>query len=339
MATLTTAAFLSKWATYFADNTSREISEEDMRDFRQDISDSFLNLTDQGYDGVKGIKSGINTIAGLQAIVTVGLSTGSNVLFRDTDNDDAFRAYELVAGTDAESSPDITRPTDYATTTNEKVWKLAAVGSGGGTAATTTFIPAGNISATDVQAALEELDTEKQTAAQVAAAIAAVVDSSPATLDTLNELAAALGDDPNFAATTATAIGNKVAKAGDTMSGNLALGGNKVTGLAAASGNGEAVRYEQVQAAFAPIPSTGTAIVFDIPRHYGDVTAETGNITLNSSGLIKGITQLARHNNSSTPSFGSEFKVISGAYVINVDNYIFMYAYSSSIIFVTITQI
>lgn len=43
----------------------------------------------------------------------------------------------------------------------------------------------------------------------------------------------------------ATADGLRVLKSGDTMSGNLALGGNKVTGLAAASGNGEAVRYEQ----------------------------------------------------------------------------------------------
>ena len=34
-------------------------------------------------------------------------------------------------------------------------------------------------------------------------------------------------------------------KAGGIMSGNIAMGGNKVTGLAAASGDGEAVRYEQ----------------------------------------------------------------------------------------------
>jgi hypothetical protein len=47
----------------------------------------------------------------------------------------------------------------------------------------------------------------------VAAAIAALVDSSPATLDTLNELAAALADDPNFAATTAAAIAGKQATA------------------------------------------------------------------------------------------------------------------------------
>ena len=40
--------------------------------------------------------------------------------------------------------------------------------------------------------------------------IAALVDSSPDTLNTLNELAAALGDDANFAATTTAAIGAKL---------------------------------------------------------------------------------------------------------------------------------
>lgn len=45
--------------------------------------------------------------------------------------------------------------------------------------------------------------------AYTASAIAALVDSAPTTLDTLNELAAALGDDANFAASTASAIGNK----------------------------------------------------------------------------------------------------------------------------------
>ncbi len=42
-------------------------------------------------------------------------------------------------------------------------------------------------------------------------AIANLVDSSPTALDTLNELAAALGDDPNFATTVATSIGTKQA--------------------------------------------------------------------------------------------------------------------------------
>lgn len=39
--------------------------------------------------------------------------------------------------------------------------------------------------------------------------IAALVDTAPETLDTLNELAAALGDDPNFAATVTAELGKK----------------------------------------------------------------------------------------------------------------------------------
>jgi hypothetical protein len=67
-----------------------------------------------------------------------------------------------------------------------------------------SFAPASGISATDVQAAIVEALADANTAA--AAAVSAIVDSSPSTLDTLNELAAALADDPNFAATTAALI-------------------------------------------------------------------------------------------------------------------------------------
>ena len=56
--------------------------------------------------------------------------------------------------------------------------------------------------------------------------VANLVASAPGTLDTLNELAAALGDDPNFATTTATNISTKVSKSGDTMTGNLSFGDN-----------------------------------------------------------------------------------------------------------------
>ena len=55
----------------------------------------------------------------------------------------------------------------------------------------------------------------------VDAQVANVVDSAPAALDTLNELAAALGDDANFATTTATSIGTKLPLAGGTMTGNI----------------------------------------------------------------------------------------------------------------------
>lgn len=50
------------------------------------------------------------------------------------------------------------------------------------------------------------------TRSYVDTAIANLSDSAPSTLNTLNELAAALGDDANFASTTATNIAAKVAK-------------------------------------------------------------------------------------------------------------------------------
>jgi hypothetical protein len=45
---------------------------------------------------------------------------------------------------------------------------------------------------------------------ELAGAIAALVDSSPETLDTLKELATSLGNDANFATTTATALGMRL---------------------------------------------------------------------------------------------------------------------------------
>lgn len=48
-----------------------------------------------------------------------------------------------------------------------------------------------------------------KTDAEIKAAVAAVVDNAPEALDTLNELAAALGDDPNFATTVLNALGGK----------------------------------------------------------------------------------------------------------------------------------
>ena len=59
--------------------------------------------------------------------------------------------------------------------------------------------------------------------------VAALVDSAPSTLDTLNELAAALGDDPNFATTIATQIGNKANSSVQIIAGKGLTGGGNLT--------------------------------------------------------------------------------------------------------------
>lgn len=53
--------------------------------------------------------------------------------------------------------------------------------------------------------------------------VAALVDNAPEALDTLKELALALGNDENFATSVATEIGTKVDRDGDTMEGFLTL--------------------------------------------------------------------------------------------------------------------
>jgi len=76
-------------------------------------------------------------------------------------------------------------------------------------------------------------------------AVAALVDSAPGTLDTLNELAAALGDDPNFATTTTNSIATKLPLAGGTMSGDI-------------NGNGNKMLFANVYSATNDLPSAST---------------------------------------------------------------------------------
>ena len=64
--------------------------------------------------------------------------------------------------------------------------------------------------------------TRIATTAFVSTAISNLVDSSPSALNTLNELAAALGDDANFSTTVTNSIATKLPLAGGTMTGNIA---------------------------------------------------------------------------------------------------------------------
>ncbi len=68
--------------------------------------------------------------------------------------------------------------------------------------------------------------TETMVTQHSAPIIAQITDSAPATLDTLNELAAALGDDPNFATTITNSIATKLSLSGGTLTGDIAHAGD-----------------------------------------------------------------------------------------------------------------
>jgi hypothetical protein len=101
-----------------------------------------------------------------------------------------------------------------------------------------TDLDAGTYKVTNLATPTAEADAA--TKDYVDSAISNLVDGAPALLDTLNELAAALGDDENFATTVATDIGTKVSKAGDSMTGELAMGTNKITGLGTPTSDADA---------------------------------------------------------------------------------------------------
>ncbi|SOB53769.1 phage tail protein [Pseudomonas lundensis] len=91
--------------------------------------------------------------------------------------------------------------------------------------------------------------TKTQTGEAIANAIAELVDASPEALDTLNELAAALGNDPNFAATVNDELSKRVKRNGDAMTGALTLTGSTTSSpslsFKSAEGTGSLNVYQQ----------------------------------------------------------------------------------------------
>ena len=121
------------------------------------------------------------------------------------------------------------------------------------TNASTTYAPMASPSLTGLPSAPTATagtnSTQIATTAFVGTAVANLVASAPAALDTLNELAAALGNDASFATTISTTIGGKLAKASNlsdlsdagTARTNLGLGSMAVQSAASVNITGGAI--------------------------------------------------------------------------------------------------
>jgi len=122
-----------------------------------------------------------------------------------------------VTGTNADDLVYLASTQDAGTSYTSKRIKISnlfsSVASGTDLGTFTGAVIADNAS---VKAALQALETALESevtnrASAITTAVNNLVDSAPGTLDTLNEIAAALGDDPNAAATlTALATANEV---------------------------------------------------------------------------------------------------------------------------------
>lgn len=110
--------------------------------------------------------------------------------------------------------------------------------------------------------------TKPETAAAIQQAIASLVASSPAALDTLKELADALGDDPNFATTMTNALSEKASIA--------SIQSQEATAFTTA-GTAAALTLTPIPAITAYSPSLRFRVKFS--------QASNGSGTLNASGI------------------------------------------------------
>ena len=100
-----------------------------------------------------------------------------------------------------------------------------------------------------------------------------LVASAPAALNTLNELAAALGNDASFSTTVTNSIAAKLPLAGGTMSGAIAMGTNKITGLGTPTANTDAATKAYVDASASGLPTTGGTMTGNIVMSSNKITS------------------------------------------------------------------
>jgi len=135
-------------------------------------------------------------------------------------------------------------------------------------------------------------NSDAATKAYVDTQVSSLVDSAPGTLDTLNELAAALGDDPNFATTVTNSIATKLSLSGGTMTGAIAMGTNKITGLGDPTSAQDAAtkNYIDTMATSAGASATAAAISASAAATSATSAATSATSAANSYSAVVGLT-------------------------------------------------
>ena len=193
------------------------------------------------------------------------------------------------------------------------------------TTATSTYAPIASPTLTGVPlaptAASNTNSTQIATTAYVQTELTELINAAPGTLDTLKELADALGNDVAFSSTVTASIATKLPLAGGTMSGAIAMGTNKITGMGTPTTSTDAATKGYVDGVTiapsnltGPITSVGSATT---------VAAQTGTgstFVMNTSPTlvtpVLGVATATSINGTTIPSSKTLVATDSTAYVV-----------------------
>jgi|688.fasta_scaffold102439_3 hypothetical protein len=230
------------------------------RDFRE----LQTHIAARGYDAdsaimtniethVHGLGSGDGSVVGTAKAQTLSNKTLSGTV---TSSAATFTGGTFSSGTITSAtitSATITSSTIRSTTFTSGTVTSSTIASG----TLGTDLAAGGFKVTGL--ATPSANSDAATKAYVDTQVANLVDSAPGTLDTLNELAAALGDDPNYATTMTNALAAKLSLSGGTMTGAIAMGSNKITGLGTPTASTDATTKAYIDDVFGSTTSAAAS--------------------------------------------------------------------------------
>ena len=227
------------------------------------VSDSgILNNVDTH---VHGIATGEGDVVGTLKTQTLTSKTLTSPLVSGLTLTDASIVFEGATADAFETTLTVTDPTVDRTITLPNVTGTVAILDAAQTLSNKTLtsdtlgsdLAAGGFKVTGLGTPSSNADAA--TKLYVDTQVSNLVASAPGTLDTLNELAEALGDDPNFATTMTNALAGKLSLTGGTMSGAIAMGTNKITGLGTPTASTDAANKDYIDTMATSAGASATA--------------------------------------------------------------------------------
>jgi hypothetical protein len=191
--------------------------------------------------------------------------------------------------------------------------------------ASSTYAPLASPALTGVPtaptAAANTNTTQVATTAYVQTELTDLIGGAPGALDTLNELATALANDASYSTTITTALATKLPLAGGTMTGAIAMGTNKVTGLGTPTTSTDAATKGYVDTVTVapsnltgPITSVGSATSVAAQTGTGSIFVMQASPTLTTPVL--GVATATSINGTSIPASKTLVATDSTAFVV-----------------------